>query len=712
MARRHAHAARSCTGRAASTTAARCATSSCTRSTSCRRCSTLPASTRPTRSTASRSSRSTARRSAPPSPTRRAPSPRTTQYFEMLGLALDRRRRLEGDDRPRVEGRGRRGAPARGQPRLRRRRVGAVPPRRRLRRDPRRRRRASRRARRRCRRGGRSEAERNQVFPLVDELIGRIAAVVPVAQRGARRARSTGPRVARCPTTRWRACSAASAWSADVDVPDDGAAGVLARDGRLDRRLRAVRARRATRVRAQPRRRRGAASRARSPSRPVVTSSPRVYTPGLRRARRRAVPRRRAGRARGAARCSAPMVFQHGGTVLMLGRDRGLPVCDDYEPPFPWTGTLHERRDRDRPRDRAVARRADARRCCTRVTRRLPGRLRREPHLGEGRRHACRPLAAAAPRAGVRRRRGQEVRRRPRAASSPRSITYYGFLAMFPLLLVLRHRARLRRARRSRRCATTSSTPRWPTSRSSARSCAATSARSAATASRSSIGLLALVWGSLGVAQVAQHAMAQVWNVPGARRPGFVPRLVRSLLVLAVLALAIVGDRGAHRRSRRWCPAAVAVADPLDRCCVVVLNVALYWLAFRVLTPERDRVARPRPGRGRSAGWRGPRSRRSGRLAGGAPAAPHQRALRHLRRRARAALLPVPRGADHRLRRRGQRGAGAPPRAAVARSRRRSPTPTSGCSTDVAETEQRRPEQTVDVDFEETSPPSAVTGRR
>ena len=24
------------------------------------------------------------------------------------------------------------------------------------------------------------------------------------------------------------------------------------------------------------------------------------------------------------------------------GRDRGLPVCADYEPPFPWTGVLHE----------------------------------------------------------------------------------------------------------------------------------------------------------------------------------------------------------------------------------------------------------------------------------------------------------------------------------------------------------------------------------
>jgi arylsulfatase len=28
--------------------------------------------------------------------------------------------------------------------------------------------------------------------------------------------------------------------------------------------------------------------------------------------------------------------------MLLLGRDRGLPVCADYDPPFPWTGTLHQ----------------------------------------------------------------------------------------------------------------------------------------------------------------------------------------------------------------------------------------------------------------------------------------------------------------------------------------------------------------------------------
>jgi arylsulfatase len=37
-----------------------------------------------------------------------------------------------------------------------------------------------------------------------------------------------------------------------------------------------------------------------------------------------------------------PMVWQHGGTSLRLGEDRGLPVTDDYDVPFPWTGTLHD----------------------------------------------------------------------------------------------------------------------------------------------------------------------------------------------------------------------------------------------------------------------------------------------------------------------------------------------------------------------------------
>lgn len=37
-----------------------------------------------------------------------------------------------------------------------------------------------------------------------------------------------------------------------------------------------------------------------------------------------------------------PFTWQHGGTALHLGYDRGLPVCDGYQPPFRWTGRLHQ----------------------------------------------------------------------------------------------------------------------------------------------------------------------------------------------------------------------------------------------------------------------------------------------------------------------------------------------------------------------------------
>jgi arylsulfatase A-like enzyme len=37
-----------------------------------------------------------------------------------------------------------------------------------------------------------------------------------------------------------------------------------------------------------------------------------------------------------------PFRWQIGGAGLLVGRDRGFPVCDDYRPPFPFTGELHQ----------------------------------------------------------------------------------------------------------------------------------------------------------------------------------------------------------------------------------------------------------------------------------------------------------------------------------------------------------------------------------
>jgi arylsulfatase len=183
------------------------------------------------------------------------------------------------------------------------------------------------------------EAERNQVFPLVDELIGRIAAVVPWPNAVPGRAvyRPEGGPV---PDDSVARLFGGFRMFASVDVPDAGAAGILAamgdwtggaalfvRDGRLVFVLN--RAGDEARIEADV------------PVPPGRHELGVVYTPGF------------GGPgvglfhddelvAHAVLAVAAPMVFQHGGTVLMLGRDRGLPVCADYEPPFPWTGVLHD----------------------------------------------------------------------------------------------------------------------------------------------------------------------------------------------------------------------------------------------------------------------------------------------------------------------------------------------------------------------------------
>ena len=53
------------------------------------------------------------------------------------------------------------------------------------------------------------------------------------------------------------------------------------------------------------------------------------------------------------------------------------------------------------------------------------------------------------------------------------------------------------------------------------------------------IGLVAFAWGARGLTQVAQHAMAEIWNIPGRQRPGFWARQVRGLLLLVVFAVGL-----------------------------------------------------------------------------------------------------------------------------------------------------------------------------
>jgi YihY family inner membrane protein len=97
-------------------------------------------------------------------------------------------------------------------------------------------------------------------------------------------------------------------------------------------------------------------------------------------------------------------------------------------------------------------------------------------------------------------------------------------------------------------------------------------------------GLLGLLYGALGAAQASQHAMAQVWNVPGVIRPGFGPRLVRGLAFFAALGLGMALTAAVSGL-------ATAAGQPFVIRMVglvggLALNVGLYLAVFRTLTPK------------------------------------------------------------------------------------------------------------------------------
>ncbi|MFJ9950208.1 YihY/virulence factor BrkB family protein [Kitasatospora sp. NPDC091207] len=98
------------------------------------------------------------------------------------------------------------------------------------------------------------------------------------------------------------------------------------------------------------------------------------------------------------------------------------------------------------------------------------------------------------------------------------------------------------------------------------------------------IGVLGLLYGALGIAQVLQHAMAEIWNVPGVRRPGYWPRLGRSLLLFAVLTAGLLLTTAAGALLGSTLAGTPARVGGLV--VSAVLNATLCLACFRVLTPK------------------------------------------------------------------------------------------------------------------------------
>jgi YihY family inner membrane protein len=161
-------------------------------------------------------------------------------------------------------------------------------------------------------------------------------------------------------------------------------------------------------------------------------------------------------------------------------------------------------------------------------------------------------------------------------------IAYYGFLSLFPLMLVLvtllgmllRNNPELQDTIR------TSALANFPVIGEEI-SKNVHSLRGSGLAL--GIGLALALWAGLGVMKVLQTAMNAVWNVPYRHRPSFWLSLLRAMLLLLVLgvitvASAAAGSVGAGSDSWLLGIAGIAIS--------VLLNLVLFLLAFRILTTE------------------------------------------------------------------------------------------------------------------------------
>src|SRR5215216_827489 len=97
------------------------------------------------------------------------------------------------------------------------------------------------------------------------------------------------------------------------------------------------------------------------------------------------------------------------------------------------------------------------------------------------------------------------------------------------------------------------------------------------------IGLGLALWAGLGVMKVLQTAMNAVWNVPYRARPNFWVSLLRAIIMLLVLGVITIASAAAGSvggGSDSWLLGILGIAMS------VVLNLVLFLLAFRILTSE------------------------------------------------------------------------------------------------------------------------------
>jgi uncharacterized BrkB/YihY/UPF0761 family membrane protein len=98
------------------------------------------------------------------------------------------------------------------------------------------------------------------------------------------------------------------------------------------------------------------------------------------------------------------------------------------------------------------------------------------------------------------------------------------------------------------------------------------------------VGLIGLIYGSQGVTQTAQTAMATVWNIPQIQRTGFLPRLGRSMAGLVTIGFAFLVNAFVTTYATGG-TSNYAIRVPV-LAGLLILNCALYFANFTLLTAK------------------------------------------------------------------------------------------------------------------------------
>jgi uncharacterized BrkB/YihY/UPF0761 family membrane protein len=171
------------------------------------------------------------------------------------------------------------------------------------------------------------------------------------------------------------------------------------------------------------------------------------------------------------------------------------------------------------------------------------------------------------------------------------SLAWYGFTAIFPLLLVVVTLFGFI-GQRSIGSGIVSTLHHFPVVGSSFNP----ASRSVLPASPLGlgIGLIGLLYGAQGVTQTAQQAMATVWNIPQVLRTGFLPRLGRSLAALVTIGGTFVLNAFVTGYATGG-TSSYAIRVPV-LVGLLVVNAGLYFASFALLTTKAVSARRLIPG--------------------------------------------------------------------------------------------------------------------